>query len=154
MSTPKDKLKELGIELPPAPKPLGSYIPIIRIGNLVFLSGILPLRGGKLIRQGRVGEGITVEEAREDAGVCVINALSILKAELGDLNKVKRCIRLGGYVASTPDFVEQPKVLNAASDFLFKVFGEQGRHVRLAVGVSVLPMNSPVEIEFIFEVTD
>ena len=150
--SPEEKLKQLGIELPEAPSPLGSYIPIVRTGNLVFLSGILPLIKGKLLRQGRVGEDISLDEARDDARTAAINALSVLKANIGSLNKVKRCVKVTGYVASAPDFTEQPKVLNAASDLMFEIFGEAGRHARAAIGVNVLPLNSPVEIEFIFEV--
>lgn len=152
MMSPEEKLKQLGIELPEAPSPLGSYIPIVRTGNLVFLSGILPLIKGKLLRQGRVGEDISLDEARDDARTAAINALSVLKANIGSLNKVKRCVKITGYVASAPDFTEQPKVLNAASDLMFEIFGEAGRHARAAIGVNVLPLNSPVEIEFIFEV--
>ena len=152
MMSPEDKLKKLGIELPEAPSPLGSYIPIVRTGNLVFLSGILPLIKGKLLRQGRVGEDIRLDEARDDARTVAINALSVLKANIGSLNKVKRCVKITGYVASAPDFTEQPKVLNAASDLMFEIFGEAGRHARATIGVNVLPLNSPVEIEFIFEV--
>jgi enamine deaminase RidA (YjgF/YER057c/UK114 family) len=152
MMSPEDKLKKLGIELPEAPSPLGSYIPIVRTGNLVFLSGILPLIKGKLLRQGRVGESVSLDEARDDARTVAINALSVLKANIGSLNKVKRCVKITGYVASAPDFMEQPKVLNAASDLMFEIFGEAGRHARAAIGVNVLPLNSPVEIEFIFEV--
>lgn len=150
--SPEEKLKELGIELPEAPIPLGSYVPFVRTGNLVFLSGMLPLREGKLMRQGRVGKDISLDEAREEARMATINALSVLKAHLGSLDKVKRCVKITGYVASSPDFTEQPKVLNAASDLLFEIFGEKGRHVRSAVGVNVLPLNSPLEIEFVFEV--
>jgi len=150
--SPEDKLKKLGIELPEAPSPLGSYIPIVRTGNLVFLSGILPLIKGKLLRQGRVGESVSLDEARDDARTAAINALSVLKANIDSLNKVKRCVKITGYVASAPDFTEQPKVLNAASDLMFEIFGEAGRHARAAIGVNVLPLNSPVEIEFIFEV--
>lgn len=152
MMSPEDKLKKLGIELPEALSPLGSYIPIVRTGNLVFLSGILPLIKGKLLRQGRVGESVSLDEARDDARTAAINALSVLKANIGSLNKVKRCVKITGYVASAPDFTEQPKVLNAASDLMFEIFGEAGRHARAAIGVNVLPLNSPVEIEFIFEV--
>ncbi len=152
MMSPEDKLKKLGIELPEAPLPLGSYIPIVRTGNLVFLSGILPLIKGKLLRQGRVGESVSLDEARDDARTAAINALSVLKANIDSLNKVKRCVKITGYVASAPDFTEQPKVLNAASDLMFEIFGEAGRHARAAIGVNVLPLNSPVEIEFIFEV--
>jgi enamine deaminase RidA (YjgF/YER057c/UK114 family) len=150
--SPEEKLRELGIELPKAPAPLGSYVPAVRAGNLVFLSGILPLIQGKLPRQGRVGEDISLDEAREDAKTAAINALSVLKSYIGSLDKVKRCIKITGYVASAPDFTEQPKVLNAASDLMFEIFGEAGRHARAAVGVNVLPLNSPVELEFIFEV--
>ncbi|MBI4823558.1 MAG: RidA family protein [Nitrospirae bacterium] len=151
--TPEEKLKKLGIELPPPIKPLGSYVPIIRVGNLIFLSGILPLKDGKLMRKGRVGETLTLKEAEEEARTATINALSILKAELGDLSRVKRCVKLTGYISSSDDFIEQPSVLNAASELLFEVFGESGRHVRSAVGVNVLPLNSPLEIEFVFELS-
>jgi len=151
--SPEEKLRELGIELPKAPAPLGSYVPAVKAGNLVFLSGILPLIQGKLPRQGRVGEDISLDEAREDAKTAAINALSVLKSYIGSLDKVKRCIKITGYVASAPDFTEQPKVLNAASDLMFEIFGEAGRHARAAVGVNVLPLNSSVELEFIFEVS-
>lgn len=152
--SPEDKLKELGIELPEASTPLGSYIPLIRIGNLVFLSGILPMINGRLTRQGKVGKEVSLDEAREDARIVTVNALSLLRTYLGTLKKIKRCIKLTGYVASDPDFTEQSKVLNAASDLLFEIFGEKGRHVRSAIGVNVLPLNSPIEIEFIFEVSN
>ncbi|MEK7864735.1 MAG: RidA family protein [Nitrospirota bacterium] len=153
MMTPEERLKQLGIELPDAPRPLGSYVPLVRTGNLVFLSGMLPLVEGKLTREGRVGEKVTVDEAREDARTAAINALAILKSNLGTLNKIRRCVKITGYVSSAPDFTEQPKVLNAASDFMFEIFGEVGRHARAAVGANVLPLNSPVELEFIFEVS-
>src|SRR4030042_6760086 len=148
--SPEDKLKELGIKLLEAPSPLGSYVPVMRTGNLVFLSGILPLVKGKLLRQGRVGESVSLDEAREDARIATINALTILKAHIGSLDKIKSCVKITGYVASAPDFTEQPKVLNAASDLLFEIFGESGKHTRAAVGVNVLPLNSPVELGFIF----
>ena len=150
--SPEEKIKELGIDIPEAPKPLGSYVPCVQAGNLLFLSGILPLRNGKLMRTGRVGESVSLDEAREDAKTAAVNALSVLKANIGSLDKVKRCIKITGYVASAPDFTEQPKVLNAASALMFEIFGEKGRHARAAVGVNVLPLNSPLEIEFIFEV--
>ena len=150
--TPEDKLKELGIELPEAPKPLGSYIPAVRTGNLIFLSGMLPVIQGKLVWQGKVGEDIRIEEAGEGVRTAVFNALAVLKANIGTLNNVKRCVKITGYIASSPNFTDQPMVLNAASDLLFEIFGESGRHARVAVGVNVLPLNSPVEIDFIFEV--
>jgi enamine deaminase RidA (YjgF/YER057c/UK114 family) len=154
MSSPEEKLKELGIELPPAPKPLGSYVPAVRAGSLVFISGMLPMKDGKLTHQGKVGRDVTVEEAREAARTAAINALSVLKAQTVWLEKVRRCVKVSGYVASAPDFTEQPKVLNAASDLIAAVLGEAGRHARAAIGVPVLPLDSPVEIEFLFEVED
>ena len=151
--SPEDKLKELGIELPEAPTPIGSYIPALRTGNLVFLSGILPLRQGKLIKQGKVGKDLSLDEAREEARTATINALSVLKAHVGSLDKITRCVKIAGYIASSPDFTEQPKVLNAASDLLFEIFGDKGKHARSTVGVNVLPLNAPLEIDFIFEVS-
>ena len=150
--SPEDKLKQLGITLPEAPAPLGSYIPIVQTGNLLFLSGILPLVKGKLVRQGCVGQNISLDEAREDAKIATINALSILKSHIGSLDHVKKCVRITGYISSASHFAEQPQVLNATSDLLFEIFGEIGRHARSAVGVNILPLNAPLEIEFIFEV--
>lgn len=152
--TPEEKIKELGFELPQEPSPLGSYIPSLRTGNLIFLSGILPLKDGKLYKLGKVGEDINLAEAQECAKITVINALSALKNQIGTLDKVRRCVKVTGYVSSAVNFFEQPQVMNAASDLLYSIFGESGRHVRSAVGASVLPMNAPIEIEFIFEVSD
>ncbi len=150
--SPEERLKELGIELSDMPKPLGSYVPFAKTGNLVYLSGMLPLKEGKLERTGRVAESVTVDEAVQDARTAAINALAILKSAIGSLDNIKRCVKITGFIASSPDFTEQPKVLNGASDLLYEVFGEAGRHARAAVGVNILPMNSPVEIEFIFEI--
>ncbi|MCC6345912.1 MAG: RidA family protein, partial [Nitrospirales bacterium] len=111
-----------------------------------------PLRGGRLTRTGRVGEALSLEEAQQDARQIIINALAVIRSQMGSLDAVSRCIKLNGFVASGPGFTEQPKVLNAASDLLFEIFGEAGRHARAAVGVSVLPLDAPVEIDFIFEV--
>lgn len=150
----EDRLREIGIELAEAAAPLGSYVPCVQTGNLLFLSGVLPLRAGKLLRTGRVGESVSLSESQEDARQVVINCLSILKSCLGSLDRISRCVKLGGYVASAPDFIQQPAVLNTASDLIRDVFGENGRHARVAVGVSVLPLNSPVEIDFVFEIKD
>jgi enamine deaminase RidA (YjgF/YER057c/UK114 family) len=149
--SPEDKLKSLGIELPLAPDPLGSYVPCVRTGNLLFLSGMLPIKDGTLLYAGRTGEDVSLEEARQGSRQAVINALAVVRAELGDLTKISRCVKVTGYVASAPDFIEQPKVLNAASDLLFEVFGDRGKHARAAVGVYVLPLNAPVELDFVFE---
>jgi enamine deaminase RidA (YjgF/YER057c/UK114 family) len=148
-----ERLKELGISLLDRPKPLGSYVPCVQSGNLLFLSGVLPLRNGQLTKTGRVGEALSLEEAREDSRQVVINTLSLLKSHLGSLDKIARCVKLNGYVASAASFTDQPKVLNAASDLLFDIFGERGRHARAAIGVCSLPLNAPLEIDFIFEIT-
>jgi enamine deaminase RidA (YjgF/YER057c/UK114 family) len=147
-----EKIEQLGIVLTDSPKPLGSYVPCVQSGYLVFLSGVLPLRDGKLTRTGKVGENVTLDEAHEDARQIVINAISILKAYLGELDKIQRCVKVNGFVSSAADFYDQPKVLNGASDLLFEIFGEAGRHARAAVGVYALPLNAPVEIDFVFEV--
>lgn len=152
--SPEDKLKELGIELPSPAKPLGIYVPAVRAGNLVYLSGTLPLKEGKLVCTGKLGGQIDIPQGAEAARVSAINALSALKAEIGELSKVKRCVRLSGYVASAPDFTDQPKVVNGASELIGSVFGEKGRHTRIAVGVTSLPLDSPVELDFIFEISD
>ena len=149
---PEDKLKALGIDLPGAPAPLGSYVPCVQTGNLIFISGMLPLINGRLMHTGRVGENVSIDEAREDAKTATINALAVLRAHISSLDKVKRCVKITGYIASAPAFTEQPKILNAASDLIYEIFVEAGSHARAAVGVNVLPLNSPVEIEFIFEV--
>jgi enamine deaminase RidA (YjgF/YER057c/UK114 family) len=148
----EERLKELGITLLGLPKPLGSYVSCVQTGNLLFMSGVLPLRDGKLVRTGRVGEDISLDDANKDARQIVINAISALKAHLGDLDKICRCVKVNGFVASGADFYDQPKVLNGASDLLVEIFGEKGKHARSAVGVYALPLNAPVEVDFIFEV--
>ncbi|KAB2833690.1 MAG: RidA family protein [Candidatus Dadabacteria bacterium] len=152
--TIEKRLRAMGITLPPAPVPLGAYVPCVRTGNLLFLSGMLPLVEGGLLKTGRVGETVTLEEAKAAARQAVINALSVVNACLGGLDMVARCVKLSGFVASGPDFAEQPKVLNAASELLAQVFGEQGRHARVAVGVPVLPLHSPIEIDLILEIRE
>lgn len=146
------KLEELGIKLPEPVKPVGSYMPALKIGNLLFLSGIIPLREGKLLRTGKVGENLTIEEASEEAVQVVLNALSIVKDTLGSLDRVKQCVKLTGYIACSINFTEHPKVLNPASELLSKIFGQRGKHCRVAVGVCSLPLDAAVEIDFLFEV--
>jgi len=146
------KLKELGIILPEPVKPVGAYIPALRVGNLLFLSGILPFKDGKLLKKGKVGKDLSIEEASEEAVKVVLNALAILKDCLGSLDKIKQCVKITGYIASLADFTEQPKVLNPASELLVKIFGEKGKHCRVAVGVCSLPLDSPVEMDFLFEI--
>lgn len=149
----EDKLASLGLQLHAAPAPVAAYLPCVRTGNLVLVSGQLPLTAGQLIAAGPVPSKVSVEQAREAAAQCVLNGLSILKAELGgDLSKLKRVVRLGAFVQSDDGFKDQPLVANGASELLEKLLGESGRHARAAVGVNALPLNASVEIEFLFEV--
>jgi enamine deaminase RidA (YjgF/YER057c/UK114 family) len=148
----EEKLKELGIELPGVPQPLGSYVPSVRTGNLVFISGMLPLKDGALVKTGKLGAAIDINEGAELARLAAINGLAVLRAEAGSLDNVTRCVKVSGSIASAIGFNDQPKVLNGASELMAEVFGKAGMHARAAIGVNELPMDSPVEIEFIFEV--
>lgn len=149
----EERLKVLGIQLPDAAAPLGAYVPVSVSGNLIFVSGQLPLVNGALLHTGKVGSDVTVEQALEAARVSSINALAAIKVQLGDLGRIRRIVKLTGYVASAPGFNKQANVVNGASDFFYDVFGESGRHARAAVGVSELPIDSPVEIELIAEIS-
>jgi enamine deaminase RidA (YjgF/YER057c/UK114 family) len=149
--TPEDKLRELGHPLPPAPTPVGSYVPWVRSGTLVMTSGQIPTRDGKLVAAGKVGGNLSIEQGAEAARVAVVNALAQLAAAAGSLGNIGRIIRLGVFVNSADGFADQPKVANGASDLLVAVFGDAGRHVRAAVGVNELPLNAPVEIELTAE---
>lgn len=146
------KLKELGISLPAAPRPVANYVPAVKTGNLLFISGHGPYNDGKSILSGKVGKELTVEEGYKTARNVALNCLASVKATLGDLNKVKRVVKLLGMVNCTEDFKDQPKVINGASDLLVEVFGDAGRHARSAVGMQSLPNGIPVEIEMILEV--
>lgn len=147
------RLAELGIALPALPEPRGLYSPAVQTGPLLFVSGQVPIVDGKPARHGRLGEAVTPDEGAALARVCAINALAIVRQQLGSLDRVRRVVRVGGFVACTTDFVEQPRVIDGASQLLLDVFGEAGRHARAAVGVSALPSGVPVEVEFLFEVT-
>ena len=147
-----DRLKELGYELPSVPNPAGSYVPATSAGLLVFTAGQLPLEEGQLRYIGKVDKDVSVEEAKEAARLCALNALAALEAEAGSLDNA-RIVKVTGYVASAAGFNRQPEVINGASDFLSEVFGERGTHARSAVGVSELPLDAPVEVELIVEVT-
>jgi enamine deaminase RidA (YjgF/YER057c/UK114 family) len=149
----EDKLKELGLELPQAPKPVATYIPAVRAGNLLFLSGVLPMQGGELAYRGKLGRELTVAQGTEAARVALLNALAIAKQELGSLDAINRVIKVVGHVASAEGFTEQPQVLNGASDLLVAIFGEAGRHARVATGAAELPRGAAVEIEVIFAVS-
>ncbi len=152
MSTPEERLAELGLSVPEVPKPVASYIPAVRTGDYVFTSGQLPMREGQLITTGKVGGEVTAEEAVECAKQCALNAIAAVRAEVGDLSQVKRIVKVVVFVASTPDFTGQPGVANGASELFGEVFGEAGRHARSAVGVPVLPLDAPVEVELLVEV--
>jgi len=149
----EEKLGMLGITLPSPPRPAGSYIPVVRTGNLVFVSGQIPISDGKILHSGKVTKDLSVEDAQKAARLCVINALAQIKFELGDLDKISKIVRVSGFVNSPPEFTEQPKVINGASDLLFEIFEKKGQHTRIAIGVSSLPLNSAVEIDLIVEIT-
>ncbi|MCS7202978.1 MAG: RidA family protein [Thermodesulfovibrio sp.] len=146
------KIKELGYTLPEPIKPVGAYTTYVISGNFLFLSGILPFRDGKILKTGKVGENVTLEEAQKEAIQTVLNALAIAKDCLGSLDRIKQCIKLTGYINSSANFYEHPKVLNLASEVLINIFGDRGKHCRVAVGVCSLPLNSTVEIDFVFEI--
>lgn len=148
----EERLKELGLTLPMAPKPVANYVPAVRAGELLFLSGVLPMREGTLQAQGKLGRELTIEQGYEAAKLATLNALANMKQELGSLDRVARIVRVVGHVASAEGFVQHPAVMNGASDLLVAVFGEAGRHARVAVGAAELPMNAAVEIEMIVQV--
>jgi len=152
MSTPEERLQKLGLSVPEVAKPVAAYIPALRSGNHVFTSGQLPMRDGSLMLTGKVGGEVTEEEAVDCARQCALNALAAVRAEVGELSAVKRIVKVVVFVASTPDFTAQPKVANGVSELLGEVFGEAGRHARSAVGVSVLPLDAPVEVELVVEI--
>jgi enamine deaminase RidA (YjgF/YER057c/UK114 family) len=151
-NTPEERLASLGLSVPDVAKPVAAYIPAVRTGSYVFTSGQLPMRDGQLLTTGKVGGEVTPEEATECARQCALNALAAVRAEIGDLSQVKRVVKAVAFVASTPDFTGQPGVANGASELFGEVFGEAGRHARSAVGVPVLPLDAPVEVELIVEV--
>jgi len=146
----EEKIKTIGIKLPNPPSPAGSYIPVVKSGNLLYVSGQIPMEDGKVAFTGKVSD-TNIETAQKSARICAINILAQLKKELGDLEKISRIVRLSGFVNSGPEFTQQPKVINAASDLFYEIFGECGKHSRIAVGVSSLPLNSMTEIDAIVE---
>ncbi|MDH5568190.1 MAG: RidA family protein [Nitrosopumilus sp.] len=149
----EEKLKLLEIKLPNPPTPAGSYVPVIRTGNLLFISGQIPMEDGKVIYTGKVSDD-NLEIAQKSARMCAINIIAQIKRELRNLDKVSRVVRLSGFVNSVPEFSQQPKVINPASDLFFEIFGEKGKHSRIAVGVASLPLNSMTEIDAIVEFSD
>ncbi|MFM7014213.1 MAG: RidA family protein [Actinomycetota bacterium] len=152
MTTIEQKIAELDLILPETSKPLAAYIPAVQSGNLVFTSGQLPMVNGSLKTTGKVGSDVSAEEAKELAQLCALNALAAIKMVIGDLEKIKRVVKVVAFISSTPDFIDQPSVANGASEFLGAVLGDRGVHARSAVGVAVLPLDAPVEVELIVEI--
>ena len=149
----EEKLKTLEITLPTPPTPAGSYVPAIKTGNLLFISGQIPMEDGKVIFTGKVTND-NMETAKKSAKMCAINLLAQMKRELGSLDKVTKIVRISGFVNSDPEFYQHPKIINAASDLFFEVFGNKGKHSRIAVGVACLPLNSMTEIDAIIEFSE
>ena len=147
----QDRLNALGLELPAVATPAGAYVPALVSGNLVFTAGQIPLVDGKLMATGKVGSDIDVDYAREISRRCALNAIAAVQSVIGDLDRVKRVVKVVGFVSSEPSFTQQPQVINGASELLEQVFGEAGIHARSAVGVAVLPLDAPVEVELIVE---
>jgi enamine deaminase RidA (YjgF/YER057c/UK114 family) len=150
---PEERLAELGLSVPEVAKPVVAYVPAVACGELVYTSGQLPMRGGELMLTGKVGGEVSPEEATECAQQCVLNAIAAVKSVVGDLADVAQVVKVVAFIASTPDFTGQPQVANGASELLGKVFGDAGVHARSAVGVPVLPLDAPVEVEIVVRVT-
>lgn len=148
----EEKLQQMGIELPTPPSPVASYVAVVQTGNLCFVSGQLPIQNGRLMAKGSVPSPCTVEAAVEGARLCAVNILAQLKAHLGSLDRIKRVVRISGFVQSQNGFFGQPEVLNGASEFLAEVLGDKGKHSRIAIGVYELPLNGSVEIDAVVEV--
>ena len=151
MSALDDRLAELGLVIPPVPKPAGAYVPAIVSGNLVYTAGQLPTVAGALPATGKVGGEVSAEDAKTYARTCVLNGLAAAQGVIGSLDRIVKVVKVVGFVASVPNFTAQPGVINGASELLGEIFGEAGAHARSAVGVAVLPLDAPVEIEFVFE---
>ncbi len=145
------KLKELGLVLPDPPKPVANYVPVVRVGDLLFLSGVLPSRDGQLVMTGKLGQSLSIEQGMEASRIAVLNGLSIIRSAAGSLDRVKQIVKMVGHIASATGFTDQPQVLNGASDLLVSVFGDAGRHARVAVGAAELPRQASVEIELIVQ---
>lgn len=152
MNGPEQRLAELGLSLPEMVRPMAAYVPTVRSGAFVYTAGQLPIVDGALPRTGKLGAEVSTDQGRELAQQCALNALAAIKSEVGDLASVKRVVKVVGFVASAPEYYDQPEVINGASELLGAVFGEAGKHARSAVGVAVLPRNAPVEVEVIVEV--
>ena len=152
MSAAEQRLAGLGLTLPDVAAPVAAYVPVVRSGDLVWTSGQVPFVGGELPARGKVGGEVDADTAKQLARTCALNALAAVKSEIGDLDRVRRVVKVVGYVASVPSFFGQPAVVNGASELLVEVFGDAGKHARSAVGVAALPLDAPVEVEVVVEV--
>src|SRR5687768_1703236 len=150
----ESQLAALDLVLPVPPKPVVTYIPVVRAGDLLLLTRMIPLRDGTLVMASKLGQDVSIEQGYEAAKICVLNALAVIREQVGTLDRVKQVVRMVGYVSSAAEFVQQPAVINGASDLLVKIFGDAGRHARVAIGAVALPLNAPVEIELIVQVND
>ncbi len=150
--TPEERLAALGLTIPEVTPPVAAYVPAVRTGSYVYTSGQLPMRDGELMRTGKVGSEVSPDEANECARQCALNALAAVRTQVGDLSAVTRVVKVVGFVASAPGFTAQPQVVNGASELLGQAFGDAGQHARSAVGVAVLPLDAPVEVELVVEV--
>jgi len=148
----EEKISQLGFTLPAAPKPLASYIPAVKAGNLVFTAGQLPIKDGSLAFKGKLGKDLNEDEGKKAAQLCALNCLSVIRNEIESLDKIDRVIKLTVFVNSADGFINHPQVANGASDLIKEIFGENGKHVRSAVGVAELPLNAPVEIDMIVKI--
>ncbi len=146
------KVKELGLAIPEAPKPVATYVPAVKVDNYVYTSGQIPFVDGQLKYKGKLGKELTLEQGYEAAKICVLNCLAVVKGQVGSLDNIDRIVKVTGFVNSAPNFTDQPKVINGASELLGDIFGESGQHVRAAVGVNELPVNAAVEVEMIVKV--
>ncbi len=148
----EQRLIDLGLTLPSPPKPVATYVPYVQVGNVLFLSGVIPSRNGQIVLQGKLGREYSTQEGYEATKLTLLNALANIRVALDSLDRVKRIVKMTGYVASHEGFSEQPAVINGASDLLVEIFGDAGRHARVAVGVAELPLGVPVELELIVEI--
>lgn len=148
----EDRLAALGVTLPDPPAPAANYVPALISGSVLYVSGQLPIKDGVVTQKGRLGDGVEIDAARDAARLCAINIMAQARAALGGLDRIGRIVKLTGFVASTPEFFDQPKVVNGASDFLVEVLGDRGRHARSAIGVAALPLGAAVEVEAVIEI--
>lgn len=148
----EQKVQELGLTIPEAPKPVAAYVPAVKVDNYVYTAGQIPFVNGELKYKGKVGKDLTLEQGYEAAKICALNCLAAIKGQIGSLDNIEKIVKITGFVSSAPGFNDQPKVINGASELIGQIFGEQGQHARAAVGVNELPVDAAVEVEMIVKV--